>query len=353
MEYELSSGEKLGEKKIRVHVADDTRIHTQLLADVLRRDSGLHVVSSESGSEGLMASAKSHSCDVLIISSNLDEQPSRGFEVVREVLSACPDVRAVMLLDSSKREAVVNALRSGARGIFSKHESVDTLCKCVRSVYRGEIWANAQQMSWAIETLASSPKIRAVDARGLNLLSKRELEVVRGLAEGLTNREIAKRLGLSQHTVKNYLFRLFDKLGVSSRVELLFMTLNQDTQPQSVFNALMRTSRLDAHSDDKLLKECEKAAEQGIPAAQLALAQLCSSRRNSKDIITAYMWYIIASDQASRASQNLHSMMTVEQILEAKRQAADWLWRTSKIRPIGAEEPPGSVPTLRAEEASA
>jgi len=66
-----------------------------------------------------------------------------------------------------------------------------------------------------------------VNGNGLSLLSRREMEVVRCLAEGLTNREIAERLQLSQHTIKNYLFRVFDKLGVSSRVELLFMTLNQ------------------------------------------------------------------------------------------------------------------------------
>jgi len=64
----------------------------------------------------------------------------------------------------------------------------------------------------------------------LNLLSKRELEVVRGLCEGLTNREIAERLGLSQHTIKNYLPRLFDKLGVSGRVELLFKALTEERQ---------------------------------------------------------------------------------------------------------------------------
>src|ERR1700681_203759 len=82
-------------------------------------------------------------------------------------------------------------------------------------------------MSFAVEALASSPVLRAVDGKGLSLLSKREMDVVRSLAEGLTNREIAERMGLSPHTVKNYLFRVFDKLGVSNRTELLFMTLNQ------------------------------------------------------------------------------------------------------------------------------
>jgi DNA-binding CsgD family transcriptional regulator len=82
-----------------------------------------------------------------------------------------------------------------------------------------------------VEALASSPVVRAVDANGLSLLSKREMDVVRSLAEGLTNREIAERLGLSQHTIKNYLFRVYDKLGVSSRLELLFMTLTQAGSP--------------------------------------------------------------------------------------------------------------------------
>ena len=94
-------------------------------------------------------------------------------------------------------------------------------------------------MSFAVEALAASPVVRAVDANGLSLLSKREMDVVRSLAEGLTNREIAERLGLSQHTIKNYLFRVYDKLGVSSRLELLFMTLTQAGAPR----AMAATSR--------------------------------------------------------------------------------------------------------------
>jgi DNA-binding NarL/FixJ family response regulator len=221
---------------IRVLVADDTRIHTQLLAEALKRDHGLDVISSPSHSRDLIVAATLHEVEVVVISANLDEEPLRGFEVLRELRAKRPQVQAIVLLDSSKREAIVQAFRAGARGIFSRHESIETLSKCVRSVHQGQIWANSQQMSFAVEALAASPTVRAVDANGLNLLSKRELDVVRSLAEGLTNREIAERLGLSQHTIKNYLFRVFDKLGVSSRLELLFMTLSQAGAPQVLFD---------------------------------------------------------------------------------------------------------------------
>jgi DNA-binding NarL/FixJ family response regulator len=152
---------------------------------------------------------------------------------LRQLRAAYPGILGIMLLDSSKKEAVLQAFHAGARGIFSRHDSVESLSKCIRSVYEGQIWANSEQMSFAVEELACSRVVRAIDANGLSLLSKRETEVVRCLAEGLTNREIAERLGLSQHTIKNHLFRVYDKLGVSSRLELLFMTLSQPSVPQS------------------------------------------------------------------------------------------------------------------------
>ena len=224
-----------GGEMIRVLVADDTRIHTQLLADALRRDRQLEVISPPARSRDLVETVRLHKVDVVVLSSNLDEEPLRGFELLRQLRASDPGILAIMLLDSSKRETVLQAFRAGARGIFSRHDSVETLSKCIRSVYEGQIWANSEQMSFAVEALASSPVVRAVDGNGLSLLSKREMDVVRSLAEGLTNREIAERLGLSQHTIKNYLFRVYDKLGVSSRLELLFMTLTQaGSQPSRV-----------------------------------------------------------------------------------------------------------------------
>ena len=338
---------------IRVLVADNTLIHTQLLADALKRDHGLDVFSSNSDSQDLITTAVERKAEVLVISSNLDEEPHRAFEVLRELRRAHPQIRAVILLDSSKPEFILNAFRAGARGIFSRHESIESLCKCVRSVHEGQIWASSLQMSFAVEALAASPTVRAVDANGLDLLSKREMEVVRSLAEGLTNREIAERLGLSQHTIKNYLFRVFDKLGVSSRVELLFMTLSQAGPAQSLLPSLLAAPTPGNGHDEATLALCQKAAEQGFPTAQFALAQLYSARRaGPRDLVQAYMWYLIVSEQLSGAKNNINKTMTMEQLLEAEQRAAEWMRKSRKIPPASSAEEP-ALPATRKRDTSA
>jgi DNA-binding NarL/FixJ family response regulator len=216
------------EQLIRVLVIDDTRIHTQLLAEVLQRDRHLEVIAPPVRSRDLAETVKLRHVDVVVLSSNIDEEPLRGFELLRQLRMSHPNICAVMFLESSKREAVLRAFQAGARGIFSRHDPVESLPECIRSVHQGQIWANSQQVAFAVEALAATPVVRAVDSNGVSLLSKREMDVVRSLSEGLTNREIAERLGLSQHTIKNYLFRVYDKLGVSNRLELLFMTLTQN-----------------------------------------------------------------------------------------------------------------------------
>ena len=318
------------EQVIRVVVGDNTRIHAQLLADALRRDPYLEVVGSTSQSQELIQTVSTQTVDVAVIGCNLDEQPLRGIAMLRELKTARPEMRTVVLLDSSKREVVLDAFRAGARGLFSRHEALETLSKCVRRVHEGQIWASTEQIGFAVETLATSPTVRAVDANGLSILSKRELEVVRCLAEGLTNREIAGRLGLSQHTIKNYLFRVFDKLGVSNRLELLYLTLAQPANgpagPQSLLTLLEPGGK-----DGPSFSKWQQAAEQGIPSAQAAVAWMYWQGKGvSKDPTSAYMWYLISErtstemkEDITSAKRKLGETLNTEQIVEAQKRAAE------------------------------
>jgi DNA-binding NarL/FixJ family response regulator len=314
-----------GESTIRVLVAANSRVHTSLLADALKRDPVLDVIPCESDSSGIVNTAISGHIDVLLISSNLDEEPCRGIEVLRELHARRPATRAVLLLDSSKDETVVQAFRSGAWGVFGRNEPMEMLGKCVKSVYQGQYWANNRDFGVLISALANSPSVRAVNADGMNLLSERELQVVQCLAEGLTNREIAERLHLSKHTVKNYFFKIFDKLGVSSRVELLFMSLSRSPAEQPLSGAPHKdgTNGDYSHSESDMLR---KSAEAGVPAAQLALAQMYLTRRSDpQDLVEAYMWYLVATERALQARAFFTKMLTPQQIDEAKERAAAWL----------------------------
>jgi DNA-binding NarL/FixJ family response regulator len=122
---------------------------------------------------------------------------------------------------------VIDAFRCGAHGVIFRDEPLETLSKCIHAVHQGQVWANSMHLGYLLEVLGQTKAIHLQDARGSNLLSKREETVVRLVADGLTNKAISSELHLSEHTVRNYLFRIFDKLGVSSRVELVLYCLQE------------------------------------------------------------------------------------------------------------------------------
>src|SRR5579862_2042192 len=206
-------------ERIRVLAADSTRMSSQLLAQALGQNTQFHVTGIDPKPASILAAVADEKPNVVLMSSVLDE--STGFDLIRQVCSTRPETRVVMLMDTSKRSAVVEAFRSGAHGVFSRTESPKLLAKCICSVHQGQVWANSAELRYLLEALCQSEPAGAVEAGNDAILSKREQDVVRCVADGLSNREIASRLGLTEHTVKNYLFRIFDKLGVSSRVEVV------------------------------------------------------------------------------------------------------------------------------------
>ena len=159
--------------------------------------------------------------NVAVIGSALKEGHLSGLTLLRRLSKANRDLNCVLLLDANERDLVIEAFRSGAVGVCERDQSYDQLCKCITCVRRGQVWANSRQMRDVLEALSSGLPPLVTDAKGHILLSKREHEIVSKVAEGMKNREIADLLNVSEHTVKNHLFRIFERLGISSRAELI------------------------------------------------------------------------------------------------------------------------------------
>jgi two-component system, NarL family, nitrate/nitrite response regulator NarL len=219
---ENSVGGSAEKRPIRVLAADSTRMNTQMLADVLARDKRFCVLTTQISAGGILTAAERDKPDVILLSPVLEDDSARGYALARELRSLYPSVRIIMLLDRSERNSAVDAFRAGASGIFCRSESLKFLPRCIACVHAGQVWANSGELKYLLDALAEAmPRRSIMHARDVSVLSKREQDVVRGVADGLSNREIAQQLCLTEHTVKNYLFRIFDKLGVSSRVEVV------------------------------------------------------------------------------------------------------------------------------------
>lgn len=215
---------------VRVLIAESSQMNCQLVENAFRRKGRrVTVVGSAVRGSDALALANETQPDVVVISSQLKEGALEGYRVLRELRQAHARTRAIMLLNSREREMVIDAFRCGARGVVFRDEAIEILSKCIHAVHHGQVWANSESMRSLVEALGQTLPIRLRDGRGIERLSKREADVVRLVAEGLSNKEISLQLGLSGHTIRNYLFHIFDKLGVSTRVELVLYCL-QDRQ---------------------------------------------------------------------------------------------------------------------------
>jgi DNA-binding NarL/FixJ family response regulator len=222
------------ETEVSLLIATPHAMSRELLIEALKRHTCFHVVDSAITAEEAIKVACSSNIDVALISATLADGPLSGFGALRRIHECRPDVKSVILHDGREQNLVVDAFRAGARGVFSLSQSNFTaLCRCVEQVHAGQIWANSSELSEVIEVFSQLAPLRVVNADGVRLLTKREEGVVQLVAEGLQNREIARELKLSEHTIKNYLFRIFDKLGVSSRVELALYAVSSTKRAQA------------------------------------------------------------------------------------------------------------------------
>jgi DNA-binding NarL/FixJ family response regulator len=214
---------------IHILFADSTQLRAQLITGALRRRPEFTVTPCMVDADAVLQTVASAPVDVLVLAS--EQQTSQTcLAIIRSVHIANPDLPTVLLVDLEERDLVVDVFRSGARGIFCYADmNFRKLCKCIHCVHEGQVWANAQQLRYLLAVLAHVPSLRVINLNGDHLLTGREEQVVALVADGLTNRVIASELGLSEHTIKKYLFRIFDKLGISTRVELVLYAMNHGT----------------------------------------------------------------------------------------------------------------------------
>jgi DNA-binding NarL/FixJ family response regulator len=216
---------------IRVLVGDASRMASQLIAGQLRSGRSPRfetILPNGFASQTIADEIIRTRPDVALISGVLQDSSFAGYSVLRTIQPLNLPTRPILLMEDCEHDLVVDAFRSGARGVFSRAESSERLSKCIYTVHKGQIWAGTRELDYILKELVATRPVRIVDAHGSSLLSKREEEEVALVADGLTNRQISEQLKLSEHTVKNYLFKVFEKLGISTRVELVLYALSQN-----------------------------------------------------------------------------------------------------------------------------
>lgn len=219
---------------VGVLIADSNHMQSQLLINSLRRHTEFHIRACQMNVDSVLRAVAERMPRVALLSSHAPENAMEAVMTLRHFHLSHPDIPKVLLVDTSDRELVVNAFRSGARGIFSVSDSnLRLLCKCLQRVAAGQIWANTEQLNHLMDLISEVPSLRVLNSAGSDLLTPREEQVVALVAEGLGNRHIAVELNLSEHTIKKYLFRIFEKLGISSRVELVLYAVNNGDPRQA------------------------------------------------------------------------------------------------------------------------
>jgi DNA-binding NarL/FixJ family response regulator len=213
---------------VKVFVADGSRMSCQLIAAALRRGRyQTKVVGYANDANGIREGLAQNEVDVALIGARLEEEAMAGFDVTRQIRASHSKTSIIAILDSSTPTMVVEAFRAGASGVFSRDQSSELLCKCIHAVHQGQVWASSKEFHFVINALGPTLPARSICQKGSGLLTKREEGVVHLVAEGFTNRDISQELNLSEHTVRNYLFRIFNKVGTSNRRELALYAIDR------------------------------------------------------------------------------------------------------------------------------
>lgn len=208
---------------VRIVIADDHAIFRDGLRRLLMSEKDFDVIAEVSDGKEAAEVARRLKPDVLLLDLAMPRVP--GLEVLRELTKDEPRIPTILLTAAIQPIEVTTALQLGARGIVLKASAPEMLLTCIRAVCRGEFWVSP-------EILAASSRFIQQPHKGSNLTS-RELEIISAVRAGHSNKEIGKKLSISEETVKRHLSNIFAKLNISSRLELAMLATGREFENKS------------------------------------------------------------------------------------------------------------------------
>jgi two-component system nitrate/nitrite response regulator NarL len=212
---------------IRLVIADDHPIFRDGLRRLLEAEPDLKVIGEARDGAEAVKLARQLKPDIMLLDLAMPKHP--GLEALRELSDGgANSVRVILLTAAAEKKEIVEALQLGARGVVLKDSATQLLLKAIHTVMAGEYWVGRESVSNLVQYLRTLVQASGEDAKQKKFgLTPRELEIVSAVVAGFANKEIAEYFKISEDTVKHHLSNIFDKLGVSTRLELALFAVNQ------------------------------------------------------------------------------------------------------------------------------
>jgi DNA-binding NarL/FixJ family response regulator len=207
---------------IRVIVADTQAIFRAGLRKIFALEDDIRVVGQSETLAQTLSAAKKFSADILIFEAALTPNPA---DTVSDLLRQSPELRVVVVTPEPDEELTLDLLRRGAHGIVSRDVEPEQLVDCLHKVAQGEAWLDSRGIRWVLKAYRTQG-VRPASSRAKVQLTPKEALIVSCVTQGMKNKEIALRVGTTEQVVKNYLRKVYDKLGVADRLELALFCLN-------------------------------------------------------------------------------------------------------------------------------